>query len=179
MKVILHRQNSLACPALLLDVSVGYWQMWWMNQEWLELRWAMHIRLVMVKVHGTPCVVPPCSNKIWHCTKLQNSAQSGPIFVTSKFRTITTFKIFVKQNNDWYSYLQVLFETIFYLMTFLNMTMVQNFDAVLQQMLNHSVEFCVFQYLIKLFNFLCVHLCPPCKTFEPTCSKLLQHFYTV
>jgi hypothetical protein len=38
-----------------------------------------------------------------------------------------------------YTYIQVLFESLFYLTKLLNMFMVQNFEVMLGQTLNHSV----------------------------------------
>jgi hypothetical protein len=38
-------------------------ELWWVNQEWLELRLGTHNRSVMVAVLGTHCAIPPRNSK--------------------------------------------------------------------------------------------------------------------
>jgi hypothetical protein len=64
------------------------------------------------------------------------------------------------------------------------MAMVKNFEVMLGQTLNLSVDnsmIFVMSYLSKLFNFLavCRSVSPPLITFEPNGSNLLQHCYIV
>jgi hypothetical protein len=52
---ICHQISCFATRCLLVTAR----ELWWMNQERLELRLGMHNRSVMVAVHGTPCAIPP------------------------------------------------------------------------------------------------------------------------
>jgi hypothetical protein len=57
------RQNS---PEFLPGVSAGYCpEFWWLNMKWLEFRWGMHGRSVMVAVLETPCAIPPRNSNRW------------------------------------------------------------------------------------------------------------------
>jgi hypothetical protein len=70
MNGIISRLNSrlLLAKFLLLryqlSLLVTSRELWWMNQEWLELRWRTHNRSVMVLVHGTPCAIPSCNSSL-------------------------------------------------------------------------------------------------------------------
>jgi hypothetical protein len=43
---------SCQLPALLLDVSAETRELWWIYQEWLELRWGCTVDQKMAAVHG-------------------------------------------------------------------------------------------------------------------------------
>jgi hypothetical protein len=48
--------------ASLLGISAATREVWWMNEELLELRWGGTIDKKMAAVHGTLCTIPPCSS---------------------------------------------------------------------------------------------------------------------
>jgi hypothetical protein len=53
-----HFSPSFSCFAtrcLLITTR----KLWWMNQEWLVLRWGTRNISVIVTVHGMPCVIQP------------------------------------------------------------------------------------------------------------------------
>jgi hypothetical protein len=57
-------------PASLLDVSAANWELWWMNQKWLELRLGHKIDQKMAEVHWTLCTIPSVnSNQYAHVVK--------------------------------------------------------------------------------------------------------------
>jgi hypothetical protein len=47
--------SACFCTWCLLIANI---ELWWMNQEWLELRWGNTNDQKMVTVHGTPCEIP-------------------------------------------------------------------------------------------------------------------------
>jgi hypothetical protein len=66
-----------------------------------------------------------------------------------KFMNRCTYINKIWYNKRSWTYLQVLFEWLFYLTKLLNTTMVRKFEVMLRLTLNHSVEFCNFvQYHI-------------------------------
>jgi hypothetical protein len=51
--------QSFSCFAIKYQLLIAR-ELWWMNQEWLELRWGHTIdQSVMVAMLGTPCAIPP------------------------------------------------------------------------------------------------------------------------
>jgi hypothetical protein len=64
MTEILRRQNSRTflanfLPTSLLRVSAAKKCLWWMNEEWSELRWGRTIDQEMAAVRGTVYTIPP------------------------------------------------------------------------------------------------------------------------
>jgi hypothetical protein len=62
---ILRQQNSPTFLARFLPIRyyvsllVFARDLWWMDQEWLELRWGRTTDQKIVAVHGTLCTIPP------------------------------------------------------------------------------------------------------------------------
>jgi hypothetical protein len=58
-----HAANLLPLYAILLRYQMHLLltdrELWWVDQEWLELRWGTHNRSAIVAVHWTPCAIPP------------------------------------------------------------------------------------------------------------------------
>jgi hypothetical protein len=56
-------------PASLLDNSAEIRELWWMNQELLELRWRLTVDQKMSAVHGTLCTIPLHNSKQYEGVK--------------------------------------------------------------------------------------------------------------
>jgi hypothetical protein len=63
-------------------------ELWWMNQEWLDLRWGRTIEYKMVAVHVTLCSIPPRNSNqyLTTCSQYPRSSLMQSVYRVSAER---------------------------------------------------------------------------------------------